>query len=271
MRHKVRLGDSNIILLRPLLSFFPEDLVTTLKQWGQDFYTDPSNDDIRFERTFWRRHLLGSTSHVYRFFLSFQSKLTAVWDRFAQEALENAPLNFRCGYATCDIQWFFAQSVEVQAWTINRLLAYVGARRYPPSPQGIKKLMLSLVAGKKNHTLHGCIVCLKAPNLWVGREFRSMMQIDVVPAHQDYVWQEHFHVQHGLTSIITIGSLGKAQAPKMRSLNPTMPAQIFWGLATLREGEKIVGLSDLLHHPEMRFVFQSNYPLDPIFSEKHQS
>jgi tRNA(Ile)-lysidine synthase len=246
-------------LIRPLLTVHPDDLTATLKARGQAFIQDPSNTDVRFERAQWRERIMALPEAFPETLLSLQQLISLGWNRFVAGTLTGAPIHVGCGYASCASTWFFEQSQAGQELVLNRLLATVGARPYPPSPGSVKALREALGSGRKVATLHGCVVCVSHKHLWVGRELRAAAQDLALEGKKPYRWDDRFDLQHSLSETLHVGPLGAQDTPRFRPLKPNMPACIWWGLPTVRRGPEVVGIADLLVDPQVQVVFRSGY------------
>ena len=190
--------------------------------------------------------------------LALQGHIAAHWRHFVTETLSHAPLALRCGYATCAADWFFQQAAAAQELVLSRLLASVSGNAYPPSPQSVKTLLALLTQGRKIVTLHGCVVCVRQGLLWVGPEVRAASSPCLVAPRTPHGWGL-FHITHQAEGFLEVGVLGQEGATSFRSLNPAMPACIFWGLPALREGSRVIQVADLLEDPHVQLVFKPNY------------
>jgi tRNA(Ile)-lysidine synthase len=225
---------SDLQILRPLLDFSRDSLRGYLREEGQDWIEDPSNEAERFDRVRWRKFLADERIGADRL------ALTARQLGRARQALEAdcAALAADCvtlsaaGYAELDPARLMAAPDEVALRLLAALSRTVGGGDFPPRLEPLEKILEALRSGlEKRRTFAGCVFAPARERVLIYREAAKMAPpVPVVSA----LWDNRFSVRVAAGDGISLGALGVEAAPRFRELAeqsgipravlPTLPA-----------------------------------------------
>ena len=192
-----------IWLVRPLLDISRQETTQIVRQAGQDFIDDPSNDDMSFERVR-ARQILASDDGRQRDELLALALQTRTKNRRQYEDEESlfTKLNGQLhdwGGASLDV---LAPGDEERAGIgdlLARLVRGVGASAYRPSEDAAGRLLQALIAGK-GFTLGGVAVERYRGRVWMFREPAAILGRHGVepltnvelPADSTVLWDQRF-------------------------------------------------------------------------------
>ena len=241
-------------VIRPVLGLSRERLVTALRQFGQDFIADPSNDNPRFERVRLRRMMAD---------LSLSAPLLADLAqvmgqaRHSMEALvdraESLLVSHHClGFAVSDGAGLAQLPREVGLRLLSRLVRRIGGAVYPPKSDRIERLLLSL-----SGTLAGCRLSPKADGILVlCRENRHMEPPKILNAGEAIIWDRRFKITAAADcpAPVVVGSLG-AGVPELK-----LPAILRPGIPAIWYQEKVLCLPQLGYKsPDSACIFADSH------------
>lgn len=165
-------------LLRPLLSFSKQQLITFLNEQKQPYFSDPSNLNTSFERVKVRAILpqlekLTTTPFPFsqvglkcRDFAEIAH--TALTDSF----LKSVTLSPH-GFLKLQKDYFLTLPVPLQTLILSHCLQAIGGSIYPFSAKQLGGIMEKM-KNHQNTTLGGCYIMLKSSEIWIIREERSL-------------------------------------------------------------------------------------------------
>ena len=168
-------------LLRPLLDAPRMRLAATAERFGQAYVSDPSNDDMQFERVRARALLaaLGEQELLTRAALLRTASRARDWAKRA--ALEEERLFirlggcfFRWGGATLDSDAFFRLPIESVHGLMRRLIYAVGGSDFPPDADAAATAIAALRKSGAA-TLQGALLRTWRNELWILREPASVL------------------------------------------------------------------------------------------------
>jgi tRNA(Ile)-lysidine synthase len=148
-----RLGD--VRLIRPLLSISKPRVLATLAERGQAFISDPSNDNLKYERVRVRR-LMDDIPLSEEAITSTVVKLgqaRASMERLVDRAETVLVSRHLMGFAVVDYQGLLQLPFEIAVRVMSRLVRQIGGKRYPPNTDAVLRLLI-----KGTGTLAGCRV-----------------------------------------------------------------------------------------------------------------
>ncbi len=163
-------------LLRPLLGFRKSRLMATLRDRGQHWIDDPSNDDIRFERVRTRGFLArlengGFPIHRLGDAATAAGGIRMRLDRHCARALAHTVAMRGGEHALIDRERFARLPEEIQRQVIGRLLAAVGGAPYEPRGEKLERLLTGLRRPDwRGATLGGCRLSPHGPGIRVTPE-----------------------------------------------------------------------------------------------------
>ncbi|MBX9697262.1 MAG: tRNA lysidine(34) synthetase TilS, partial [Alphaproteobacteria bacterium] len=138
----------HITLLRPLLDIAKKDLLAYLKEIGQDFITDPSNENKAFERVK-LRHMISNLRHqnfdvdaIMETVDHCQQQSSFIDNIIEKHKAECFQEN------TLDIQKFLALESFLQKTLLREYLWHLSGKDYPPKFHAINNAIELLRAGK---------------------------------------------------------------------------------------------------------------------------
>lgn len=228
---------ADLQILRPLLDFPREALRGYLREEGQAWIEDPSNEAERFDRVRWRKFLAAEKIGADRL------ALTARQLGRARQALEaecaalavDAVTLSAAGYAVLDPVLLSVAPDEVALRLLAALSRTIGGGEFPPRLESLEKMLSALRGGlEKRRTLAGCVFAPAKEFVLIHREVAKMAPpLPLVPG-QEAQWDARFSVRLGAGKRITFGALGTEAAPWFReeaeqagvprAVLPTLPA-----------------------------------------------
>ena len=153
--------ENGVAFLRPLLTFSRAELREYLRDLGQDWIDDPTNDDETYDRARIRKALTlltetGLTPSAIaasaRNLATTREALTDLTSHAAKAALRaEDPLTF-------DADHLLAGPTEITRRIIAAALTWTAGADYPPRRQPLADLILRLKKGDGRHELHTCWV-----------------------------------------------------------------------------------------------------------------
>jgi len=243
---------NDVQLLRPLLDSPREALRDYLREQGQDWIEDPSNEAERFDRVRWRKFLAEERIPAERL------ALTARQLGRARQALETESAALAAeavtargsGYAELDPALLAAAPDEVALRLLAALARTIGGGAFPPRLDGLERMLDALRTGlDRRRTFAGCVFApRKEDGVLVYREAAKMAPPIVLQAGRDGLWDNRFSVRlaegqgegdgdgdgDGQGQVMTWGALGVdaardfREAAEMRGIPravlPTLPA-----------------------------------------------
>lgn len=209
-------------LFRPLLGQRRDALRAMLRQQGQAWIEDPSNEDERFERVRIRKALpvlaeLGITvMGLNGFAAEVRAAADALWGATA-EWVEHHVRVFDEGYCAVPLAAYGAQAAALKTRILGRLISRFGAG-VVPEPGELTHLAHWVDGGGSRRTLGGAIIARRKDHLIIGREpGRIATAPVVVPETGRLVWDGRFEVMTVAGSLVQpVGAAGAI--PRNRGL-----------------------------------------------------
>lgn len=199
-----------MIWLRPLLSVSRDDLRAYLRDRGQAWIDDPSNDMLRFDRVKARRALaqmapLGITPAVLAG-VADQMRIARIALEHQTEAVARQIARIEGGDVVMDRAGFQDQPDEIRRRLLIGALGWVGSADYGPRAASVQTLLVAIAAGRGG-TLAGCRVSLRARALRVAREWQAVRGMVAAPGQ---VWDRRWHVSGPDSNGLEVRALGEA-------------------------------------------------------------
>lgn len=186
---------NGIQILRPLLSLKREDLRHYLKDRGQDWFDDPSNDNRRFERVRVRQDHFGDGHDRVGLAVSSQAEVRAA-EEFAWRWIEDHVEVSNLGLVTCQPA-ALAQVPPLAADSVLIALLGLTGKRSPPELEHRRNLLAWLASeylGRR--TLGGAIFVKRKTMLALAREDGRIDPTEVlIPASGQVVWDGRFRIE----------------------------------------------------------------------------
>ncbi len=183
-----------VTLVRPFLSATREALRDYLKEQGETWIDDPSNEDTRFERVRMRKAAprlaeLGLTAQALSDVAQNMSSAREALDWYTFiSAREIVQLDG--GDVLIDHRQFRTLPEEIARRILAHALCWIGERPYLPRREAVKDA-LAAIRSKTTTTLHGCLVTSHSGLIWVCREYNAVAGLE---ASADQVWDRRWCV-----------------------------------------------------------------------------
>jgi tRNA(Ile)-lysidine synthase len=257
------LPDGSVRLVRPLLGVSKGFLAALLREQGETWLDDPSNERLDFERA----RLRAAHDHLAALGLSNDKlALSAARLTRARDALEHvtdarlaALVNFHHGvFASLDRTAWESEPEEIRVRLLARLLATFGGEAKPAQLSQIEAVVAALARGRPMaQTLGGCIVSQGRTTLRLYRELghRALPELTLMPG-EEVVWDWRFRVKYDADGDqeaapdggVVVRPLGLAAYATLRGGLPPKdrpPARAAAGLPALWSGEQLVAVPSL--------------------------
>jgi len=206
------------IFVRPLLEVRRYELRAYLKDLGQDWMNDPSNDDESFDRIKMRNAFpdlekLGLT--VERLAQTAQGLQTsrAALEQMTQNAARQCCVPNQYGAVEIDLTKLKLEPLDVQYRVFTHAMAWVSGATYRPRFAALKSAYGNICAGQ-GQTLGGCFIkSVETERFIVMRELAHMPHITPTDALYDGRWRIVADFKNGMT----VGPLGEKGLPQIEN------------------------------------------------------
>jgi tRNA(Ile)-lysidine synthase len=228
---------TDVQILRPLLEFSRQSLRDYLRQEGQDWIEDPSNEAERFDRVRWRKFLAAETIGAERLALTARQMGRArrvLESECVSLAVDSVTLS-GSGHARLDAAKLSAAPDELALRLLAALVRTVGGSAFPPRLESLE-MMLDVLRGGlvKRRTFAGCVFVSLRDNVLVHREAAKMAPPIPLSRGRDALWDNRFSVCLSSGEGMALGAVGTEAAPRFReaaeqaglprSVLPTLPS-----------------------------------------------
>ena len=190
----------NFYLLRPLLNFNKQELLTVTKKSYSSWIEDPSNKNDKFLRVRIRKmqSKLQKEGFDPKRIIKTIDNLNTAKDSldFYIFKSEKKYLNFyKEGYATLKSSIFNNEAQEVIFRVIIKAIHFISGEYYPPRSDSLKGLMKNLLAKSfKSSTLGGCLIEKNKNIISFYREDRNVAVETLNKTKQKTNWDDRFLV-----------------------------------------------------------------------------
>lgn len=199
---------NGITVCRPLLHERRETLRAFLRDVGQPWIEDPSNDDLRFERVRVRKSLAAGDVPILA--ARAEAAITTAMANSAEATawLEDHPVS-HFGHVQFSRMGFASQPVAVQCEILSNLLAMLGGK--PPLRAQLRELAAHLRGSTFfRRTLGGGLVSARKCDVIICREASRVLAEVIVPAGGTVLWDARFQITAPSGAVIR--PLGRAHA-----------------------------------------------------------
>ena len=201
-------------LHRPLLGQSREELRSYLKNLGQTWIDDPSNDDVKFERVRVRQALAQESKPDQR-----KMELAEIADRARREAralaaatelwINGQLTSYPEGFGIIPKAGFCELDPGLQRRVLQQLIQIYGAgnRVEPGELDHLSKWIMG--QGLSRRTLGGAVLACRQASVLIGREWARISPLPTyVPDSGEVLWDGRFLVQAlPKTQVVPVGSL----------------------------------------------------------------
>jgi tRNA(Ile)-lysidine synthase len=192
--------NKNFYLLRPLLNFNKQELLTVTKKSYSSWIEDPSNKNDKFLRVRIRKMQTKLQKEGFdpKRIIKTIDNLNTAKDSldFYIFKSEKKYLNFyKEGYTTLKSSIFNNEAQEVIFRVIIKAIHFVSGEYYPPRSDSLKGLMKNLLAKSfKSSTLGGCLIEKNKNIISFYREDRNIAVETLSKTKQKTNWDDRFLV-----------------------------------------------------------------------------
>lgn len=251
-----------LTLVRPFLKLTKERLQETLKQLKIEWVEDPSNQNMAFERVFWRQNLGNLTLPLEPY-----QRVRKAYESWVLRYLKTYAKMYEFGYVRLDQVAFSMLPESFREILLSFLLQAYGVGRYPPSFRSLKELLDKIKKSKFSAaTAQGLRISKSKKELLLIREYRAIKDEREVTG-KPFIWDKRFLItpSENLTGVIKcIGEKGWLQLlknnPDLKNLD--IPRAVLWSLPALwiEGGTKI--------HPSLNAVVKKQHSADRLNRNK---
>jgi len=192
--------NKNFYLLRPLLNFNKQELLTVTKKSYSSWIEDPSNKNDKFLRVRIRKMQTKLQKEGFdpeRIIKTIENLNTAKdsLDFYIFKSEKKYLKFFKEGYATLKSSIFNNEAQEVVFRVIIKAIHFVSGEYYPPRSDSLKSLMKNLsVKSFKSSTLGGCLIEKNKNIISFYREDRNVAVETLNKTKQKTNWDDRFLV-----------------------------------------------------------------------------
>ncbi len=187
----------NLQIIRPLLSFSKERLVSTCTFFNVKWIEDSSNLNFKYERPRIRKELSKKkTSQLIKIekeFIKIKKHNDVIEKKIRNFFINN--LNFfEYGVFQIDKNKFLKCSKELKIEILKKVLTTSSGKIFPPREVSLINLIkLMLENPCFRHTLHSCLLEINLEKITVFREISSIKEEKkIIPKGNPYLWDNRF-------------------------------------------------------------------------------
>jgi tRNA(Ile)-lysidine synthase len=236
-----RRTQNGVSLLRPLLELRREDLRQYLRDAGQNWIEDPSNEDEGFDRIKIRKSLavLGDLGLTVPALATVAQNMAMAQKALGWYAFLSARdmVRIEAGAVVFELRKFRTLPDEISHRLMLQAILWVSGGQYPPRRQPMIEAVAIAQRGGST-TLSGCRVLSLRDTVWVCREAVVVQQECCDPGE---VWDHRWRIFAGkleACEVRPLGEIGLKQCPDWRQQG--IPAPVLEVTPALwREGELI--------------------------------
>lgn len=227
--------------LRPFLCVGRAELRAYLRDRGQRWIEDPSNEDARFERVQARRALaelapLGIDAHGLAATAARMASARAALEACTAEAAARIATEDR-GDALIDRAGLAAQPDEIARRLVIAALGWVASADYPPRAEALAETLAALDRAPRA-TLQGCLISQEGGRLRIAREPAAVARITAPPgAPWDGRWRLVGPAAPGM-ELRALGEAGLAECPGWRETG--LPRASLLASPAVWQGDRLV-------------------------------
>jgi len=246
--------------VRPLLSVSGKILRRFLKDQGQGWIEDPSNQNSRFERIRWRQMMVEQNLSADGFCHAAEryGRVRTVLDRETARLSARSVFVHPAGFIRLHRPSLYAAPVELSERVLARSLMVVGGALYPPRRHKLERLM-EAVRGQEetSRTLGGCLIEQADGQVQISRELRALPGPLPVNVGMRLTWDRRFRLNiigtaRQSSTPLYVQPLGVQGDRDVRSFSSesgggTLPRSVRLSLPTLVDADGILCVPHLAY------------------------
>ncbi|MAZ46727.1 MAG: tRNA lysidine(34) synthetase TilS, partial [Rickettsiales bacterium] len=187
----------NLQIIRPLLSFSKDRLISTCNFFNAKWIEDTSNLNVEYERPRVRKELSKKTTReLLKLEKEFKNRKSK--NELMEKEIRNFFLNhlifFEYGVFEIRKKKFLECSKELKIMILKKILTTASGKIFPPKEVSVKYLInLIQLNHFFKHTLHDCLLEVNAEKILVFREISSIKEEKkIIPKGNSYLWDNRF-------------------------------------------------------------------------------
>lgn len=247
-------------LIRPFLEENPLTIKLALNRFGQDHIEDPSNQNIQFERTRWRKVLplleeqSLTTTALNKTLNKLQSEQN-VLEKEVTKALIKCFTVEMCGLIRIDKKIFTKIPRQIGHKLLEKGILSVSGHDYGPKKESLQNLYDGLIMGKKIPlTLSGCRIMCRKKEIIIGREYEALKNTaTTLHNNLNCKWDNKFQVRvkkAQITENLIIRALGPEGLKQLREKNipikyKDIPQPLLLTLPSVWKNNEIISIPHL--------------------------
>lgn len=220
-------NSEGVKLCRPFLGFSHQDILETLKDFNHPFIKDPSNENTKFERIFWRKVLnqLPGSFNIEE----TQRRLCLYADFTKQELAKLVRKSCKydaLGFFSLDDVAFSESHLLLKKKILALCLHHLSPHKYLVEDKPLFDVIANL--SEKPQTLRGCFILKKGHNIIICRELRAAPPMTIIQPGEVLLWDHRFEITNHSSTPFGIGpsknhplDLGKEYPPYL--IRQTLP------------------------------------------------
>lgn len=195
-----------IEFLRPLLGLRRSALQEYLEQKGQTWISDPSNQDMKFERVRARKAIETLDINVEALAdVAVQMREASQALKAKTQSLFQQLVQFECGDACVDWQKFLELDPEFKRRLLIKMLTCVAPQVYPPRRAELARL-LDKIGDKETGTLFGCHITTNPHLIRVTRELNAVRDLSCATTE---IWDKRWRLDGPHNPAFEVRALGE--------------------------------------------------------------
>lgn len=222
-----------ITIVRPFLTLPKTRLQETLKALNREWIEDPSNQNVDFERVFWRHVLKDSFLDLTLF-----QGVRKAYEGWIKRYLTHHGDLFDSGYVRLKKKSFDALPQDFQGILLSFLLQAYGVGRYPLSSRSLWGILEKMKSPRFSATTaQGIKISKHKDHFLIIREYRAI-QDERPLLGQPFIWDKRFLIrpQHTLKGVIKcVGEKGWLHLlkdnPDLKKID--IPRAVLWSLPSV--------------------------------------
>ncbi len=187
----------NLQIIRPLLSFSKERLISTCNFFNVRWIEDSSNYNLKYERPRVRKELNEKPAiqliKLEKEFKKIKNQNEEIEKRIRNFFVRNLVF-FEYGVFQINKKNFVKSSKELKIEILKKILTTASGKIFPPREISVKYLIKLIQSNLCfRHTLHSCLLEINSEKILIFREVSSIKEEKkIIPKGNPYIWDNRF-------------------------------------------------------------------------------